>query len=117
MEGRFEVVEKEAAVARGDGVLADVACHAGTRNPGRVTGPEDDALMARPIAFPRLGVNMAAIGVDMAVVGVLQCCSSNEVDKPMELNFLRLVITSITCFFTTAPGQRSPTAIIELDFH
>lgn len=75
--------------------------------------------MARPIAFPRLGVNMAAIGVDMAVVGVLQCCSSNEVDKPMELNFLRLVITSITCFSTTAPGQpvRDSGAIIELDFH
>jgi hypothetical protein len=110
LEGRFEVVEKEAAVARGAGVLADVACHAGTRNPGRVTGPEDEALMALPIAFPRLGVNMAAIGVDMAVVGVLQCCSSNEVnDKPMELNFLRLVMTSrVSLLKLTASGKGWP---------
>jgi hypothetical protein len=59
-------------VARG-AVWEVVACHAGTKKPGSVTGPDDEAAMARPNAFPRLGVNMAAIGVDMAVVGVLQC--------------------------------------------
>jgi hypothetical protein len=65
--------------------------------------------MARPIAFPRLGVNMAAIGVDMAVVGVLQCCSLNEVDKPMELNFLRLVMTSrVFRLQLTASGKGWP---------
>lgn len=56
-EGRFEVVEKSAAeVARGVAV-----CHAGTRNPGSVTGADEEAAMAQPIAFPRLGANMAAI--------------------------------------------------------
>ena len=67
MEGRFEVVEKR-AVARGD-ILGVVACHAGTRNPGRVTGLE---AMAWPNCLPRLGANMAAIGVVMAVV----CCDA-----------------------------------------
>ena len=60
-------------MTRGAAVVWAVACHAGTKKPGSVTGPEDEAVMARPNAFPRLGVNMAAIGVDMAVVGVLRC--------------------------------------------
>lgn len=65
--------------------------------------------MALPIAFPRLGVNMAAIGVDMAVVGVLQCCSSNEVDKLMDLNFLRLVMTSrVSLLKLTVSGKGWP---------
>ncbi|KAI6769070.1 hypothetical protein HG531_010174 [Fusarium graminearum] len=84
LEGRFEVVEKGAAVARG----AAVACHAGTKKPGSVTGPDDDAVMARPNAFPRLGANMAAIGVDMAVVGVLQCwLAPRTMFRPLKLNF------------------------------
>jgi hypothetical protein len=91
-EGRFEVVEKRAVVAA---VGEAVACHAGTRKPGSVTGAEDEAATARPNAFPRLGANMAAIGVDMAVVGVLQCwLAPRTMFRPLKLNFSCLVMTS-----------------------
>jgi hypothetical protein len=70
-EGRFEVVEKRAAaeVAR-----AVAGCHAGTRNPGSVTGADEDAAMVRPNAFPRLGANMAAIGSILLLAQVKGHC-------------------------------------------
>jgi hypothetical protein len=72
LDGRFEVVENRAVEAREDAILGAVASHAGTRKLGRLTGPGDEAAIARPIALPRLGVNMAAIGIKMAAVGVQQ---------------------------------------------
>lgn len=72
LEGRFEVVEKRAAeVERGVAV-----CHAGTRNPGSVTGVGEEAAMARPNAFPRLGANMAAIDSTLRSYGSKGGCRS-----------------------------------------
>lgn len=114
LEGRFEVVEKGAAVARG----AAVACHAGTKKPGSVTGPDDDAVMARPNAFPLLGANMAAIGVDMAVVGVLQCWLAGSTDDVQTIEAQLFVLShDITCCgnsSTTDRDKSGPIADIQI---
>lgn len=90
---------EKGAVARGAVVV--VACHAGTRKPGSVTGPADEAVMARPSAFPLLGVNMAAIGVETGGLERAAWCWSGMMSSvPLELDFLTLS-HAITC---GAPG-------------